>query len=611
MGQQLHAVINFQGGLDLVSTHYTLQQRPGSAKRLVNYEASIAAGYRRINGYSKYGTTQPSGSADTILGTYPYADGIVALASTGVYFSTDGTTWLQVNRDTYVAQTGTVSVTSVTAGFVKVNGSGTAFTTEFSVGDHCRISGNIRQISSIISDTEMYLESEISGGIGAGASIFKNGQTSLTASSAVVLARTSQARAQFAWYPSDGEYGSLVMSDESGNNNLAWLKITGSGGGRTYFYDVLNDDFAAPTKPKYIAQFKERIIVANDDDDTGNLSWSERLDNQRFDGAGSGTAQIDAPICGVKPLRDKVIIFTRNSIHQLVDIDGTPAILPISYNTGCASGWSIQELGGDLIFLSHDGIRTLSAADQYGDVQFGNVARKIDPYVKDLLINVDSLTFSSSVFRKKNQYRLYYTISDNDSSQNLGLAGTLKRTELGVEFWWSRLQSIDVAYLESISNSFLDIGDNEKHYHGGYDGYVYQHDVGNSFDGTNIQAVFEMNEVDYGDIGRRKTFHYVRLFGDLEGGAADDVTMELSYDYASPDTHQPSSYELTDFAAFAVYGTAIYDTDVYGAAISDFSRRVLIEGSAYSNRFIFSSTGTGAPYNLNSLYVDMRAGPLL
>lgn len=616
MGQQINSVINLVGGLDLVSTHYMNQAAPGTARTMVNMEASINAGYRRINGWEQFGSATPTGSADRILGVYPYADGVIAVASTGIYFSTDGDTWVQVNRDTYVAQTGTVEVTNTSGTYIDVVGTTTSFTTEYEVGDHIRIDGNIRQIAAIASNTSLTLETEISGGVVAGTAHYKNGQTTLTASAgATVKARTDQGRAQFAWYPNDGEYGSLVITDEAGANNLAYIKISDLPGTRTYYYDVLDSDFAAPTKPKYICQFQERIVVANDDDNVGRISWSERLSNQRFDGASAGTAILDAPILAVKPLRDRVIIFTRNAIHQLVELDDpqqlNTAILPVAYNVGCASGWSVQEIGGDLIFLAHDGIRTLKASDSYGDVQFGNVARKIDPIIKLILADIDNLVISSSVFRLKNQYRLFYTKSTNTTGEQLGLCGTLKPDLQGQVVWqWSQIQGVNMACLESIANTFLTTADVEKHFHGQYDGKVCLHDVGNDFGGSEIEAQLELNEIDYGDIGRRKTLHYVRLFGDVEEATVDDIYMQVLYDYADPDTHQPGQYIINDISGISTYGKGIYDTSVFGSS-GDFNKRVLVEGSGFSNKFTFNSRGISGPFSLNSLYVDMRVGPQL
>ena len=43
-------------------------------------------------------SVQPTGSADTILGVTPYADGVIACASTDIYFSQDGITWVTINK---------------------------------------------------------------------------------------------------------------------------------------------------------------------------------------------------------------------------------------------------------------------------------------------------------------------------------------------------------------------------------------------------------------------------------------------------------------------------------------------------------------------------------
>lgn len=607
MGEHTFNVINLDGGLDLVSTHYTLQQKTGTARTLTNYEPSLEGGYRRINGFTKFGTAQPSGAAHQILGVYPYADGVVAVVNNAIYFSVDGTSWSQVNRDTYTAGTGTVSVTDGGSGFIDVTGSGTIFLTEYEVGGHIRISGNIRKIASITSDTVMTLDSEIAGGVIAGTAHYYNGTQTLNGS---LLTRNSQGQTQFSWLEKDGEYGSLAMTDSTGNNNIAVFKITGSGAGRVYYYDELNaDDFSAPLAPRFCTTFANRLIVANRDGETSTIYWSDRFQNLRFDGASAGSAQVESPVLGVYPFKDKLIIFCRNSIHQLVEIE-TPAntqIKPISYKTGCANGFSIQELGGDLIFLSHDGIRTLTATDQYGDVTFGVISRNIDPLIKDLLDNTDGLTISSTILRYKNQYRLFYTDPNYNDDSQLGVVGTYKMGTSGqLEWQWSRIQSMPVSCIDSTVNAFVAGDEEEKIYHGGYNGYIYQHNIGNDFDGSSITSQIQLHEIDYGDIGTKKTLHYVKLFGDIEG-ATDDIFMDIQYDFSDDQTMQPPSYNIVGLSGIALYGTATYGTDTYGGE-AKFTRRVLVEGSGFSNNFVFSSQGTGAPYSINSIYVDFRVG---
>lgn len=612
MGAQTHTLINLSGGLNLVDPHYVRQQIPGQASRLVNFESSIEAGYRRINGFSKYGNTQPTGSADTILGVHQYADGMLVTAATGVYFSTDGSTWLQVNRDTWVAQTDTVTVQ---ADLVTVTTDNTLgeFTTEYAVGDHIRINGEVRQIATITDDDNLTVESAFTAQHGPVAH-YKNGTTSLTGS---VIARTGQGKAQFAHYPEDGEYGSIAFTDKTGGNPVGWFKITGSGVGRTYYYEHLGSDYAAPADAKHCVTFKERLVLANSEADPGTIFYSERFSNQRFDGTGSDTIALEAPIKAIRPLRDKLIIFTENAIYQLVNIESATdiAILPITKNTGIAASCSVQEMGGDLIFLSHDGIRVLSVSDVYGDVQFGVISRKIDPIIKELVDNLDSYTISSLVLRDKNQYRLFYTQSGVEDSQQLGIVGTLRRDSSGNIAWqWSQLQGIPVAAACAQALVGEGTGDELAYYHGGYNGYVYYHNSGNDFDGNPISATMVLHEFDYGNPAQRKTLHWVKLTGTFEG-ATDQIQMTVKYDNASELTAQPAPYRLDGSSGIAVYGTAVYyntGTGVgatYGGA-TGYDTRVLVEGSGYSSSFEFDTSGTGAPYSIDGLFIDYRLGGL-
>ena len=90
-----------EGGLVTASNQIDLLRSPGSAIELQNFEISVEGGYRRINGFSKYGgsnATLPTGTTSTIQGIIPYADGVIVCASTNIYFSNDGVNWLQINR---------------------------------------------------------------------------------------------------------------------------------------------------------------------------------------------------------------------------------------------------------------------------------------------------------------------------------------------------------------------------------------------------------------------------------------------------------------------------------------------------------------------------------
>ena len=89
------------GGLVTASNAIDLLKTPGVATELRNFEVSTKGGYRRINGFTKFGgnsAVQPTGSSTTILGAIPYADGVVVCAGTSIYFSQTGTSWMEINR---------------------------------------------------------------------------------------------------------------------------------------------------------------------------------------------------------------------------------------------------------------------------------------------------------------------------------------------------------------------------------------------------------------------------------------------------------------------------------------------------------------------------------
>jgi len=153
------ASITVQGGLDLVSSSHALFKTPGAATVLQNFESSTTGGYRRISGFEKLGGNSaviPSGvNTDIIHGISGYANGIVVAQGANLYFSTTGTSYVQINKDTFIVSTGTVSITS---GSPTVTGTNTVFTSEFIVGDDIKIDNNFYKVLSITSDTILTLD---------------------------------------------------------------------------------------------------------------------------------------------------------------------------------------------------------------------------------------------------------------------------------------------------------------------------------------------------------------------------------------------------------------------------------------------------------------------
>ena len=480
------------GGLVKSANSIDLLKTPGVARELRNFEVSIEGGYRRINGFTKFGTNQPSGSATTILGVMPYADGVVVCTSTNIYFTLDGTTYLQINKLSH------------------------------SSGDN---------------------------------------YSTFTGKS--VTARTGQGQIQFAMFEGAAQdYGTVIIADGANKPFSFRMEGTGALSSRTYFTEEVT---VTGTKyATFITSHDHHLIAAGVEDNENTVYYSIYNDPSDFGGTGAGAVTISDKVVGVRGFRQDLFIFCENSIHKLININNsqTVAVVPVAENVGCLSGYSIQEIGGDLIFLAPDGLRTVAGTARIGDVELGTVSKAIQPLVTSLAENINNYTVSSLVLREKSQYRLFYTDTTLDASQQKGIIGTLRADG----FQWSETRGIEVTEI----GSGFDANGVEKYYHGSTTGYVY--------------------------------IHYLKVSSSAEGIVEPDV--QVRFEYGNTDIPQPPElFDLGTINPPSIFGEALFNTNVFGGAENPMIR-VPLQGSGTSNNFTFISEDNKAPYTINGLYVD-------
>ena len=516
------------GGLVKSANVIDLLKTTGVAKDLRNFEVSTEGGYRRINGYQKLGTTsatQPTGGTTNILGVFPYADGVIATAGTGIYFSNDGQTWVNISRSS-------------------VSGSGDNYSTF-------------------------------------------TGRSTLT--------RTSQGQCQFTLF--DGatyDYGLVIIADGANKPYAFRMEGSGSLSGRTFFAEEIT--VSSTKSVKYVTTHDKHLIAAGVEDNLNTIYYSGTLDPTDFTSTGSGNIVLEDQIEGIKGFRNELFIFCTNSIFKLININDSSniAIVPVTKNVGCLSGYSIQEIGGDLIFLAPDGFRTVAGTARIGDVELGTVSKTIQPLITDLAENINTFVIDSIVLRDKSQYRLFYTKTSLENTQQKGIIGTLRPDG----FQWSETRGLEVT---AISSGF-DNNNVEQYYHGDTNGYVYQHDIGNNFDGSNILARYETPNYDYGDLGTLKTLHYVRVSASSEGITEPDI--QVRFDYGNTDIPQPPDlFDLGVINPPSKFGDALLNTNVFGGGDNPLIR-IPLQGSGTSNNFTIISDDTKAPYTINGFYVD-------
>jgi len=412
------------------------------------------------------------------------------------------------------------------------------------------------------------------------------------------LSLTNVDQCEFAIFEGPSDYGELVITDKSGNNKPFLFKMTGTNAdvtARTFFASQIT--ISGDTTAKFCTIHDQHLVVAGDPSTPNTIYYSSTNDIDSFSGSGAGSITLEDKVVGLKSFRNELFIFCRNSIFKLQNINNasTIAVVPVTKNVGCLDGKTIQEIAGDLIFLAPDGFRTVAGTSRIGDVELGTISQAIQPIINDIANASDSLQFSSVVLRNKSQYRMFYSTVAESQFTAKGVIGTLRRNG----FEWS--ETVGIA-APAITSGF-DSSGVEKFYHGDRDGKIFNHNTGNSFNGTNIEAEYQSPDYDYGDLGTLKTLDYVKIAFTPEGDC--QPSLRVRYNYDSLDTPQPADIILSEIPQPAIFGTAFFGTQKFGATEQPLVKQN-ITGSGHSNFFKIFSNDSKAPYSINGLYVNYR-----
>jgi hypothetical protein len=311
-----------------------------------------------------------------------------------------------------------------------------------------------------------------------------------------------------------------------------------------------------------VAVFKDTAFYAKGN----NLYFTAPFTVDDFSAAnGAGSINVANEITGLAVFRDQLIVFTTDTIKRITGNTAADfSVSPITDRIGCISGDSIQEVGGDIMYLAPDGIRLLSATDRIGD--FGlDIAS--DPIAKDANTFLSSTSsFSSVLLREKAQYRIFAYIESEQDMVAKGLIATKLISQGASGISWSTTFGIK-AYIADSRYS----GASETISFANEDGYIYIMDTGSSFDGSNIDALYESPFMPLSDPQLRKSFYKMTLYAEPTGPM--NLNLNIKYDFdttTNTGVIQPGSQniESTGSSVFlygsssATYGTATYGGDL-------------------------------------------------
>ena len=643
--------VEFRGGL--ITNLSPLQQgtnAPGSARILRNFEPSVEGGYRRIEGFDKYdsaiippygapvvhgasqsGTTLIIGAIHTtpvagdtleiagVSGTYTIASGGVSFDAT----NNRATLTLSTSLASSPANAAVVTFKTTTSNYVTI---GVASWEDSAIV--CKNADIFKSGGSGFTKINVpdYGTPLVNAGSQTGSSLAIDGLTSAPQAGDVfkvagidkvytVLANatvssggaTLSINPALASSPADNAVITFLSTSREGANKTRFAKYNFNGTEKIALVDGLNEPalydnatftvlLDAPTDvigATFVAEVKNHLFFAKG----STVTFTAPYTDTDFSVAnGGGNINVGGTVTALAVFRQQLIIFTETSIHQLTG--NTIAdfnLQPITTDIGCIDSDTVQEIGGDVMFLGPDGLRLVSGTDRIGDFGLAVVSKTIqDTMTRFISANT---SFTSCVIREKSQYRILGFNTNITEENAQGILATQFAPQGGDNMAWAETRGIRANVADSNYNQNTEVV-----LFSHDDGYLYQMESGNSFDGANIKTTFATPHLPISDPRKRKTFYKLFLYTDPQGSVSFNVSLKLDFD--SQGTIQPAPLSILNTqGVVGFFGTGTFGSTKFGTKLLKLFEAQVV-GSGFTVSFQFDSDDTNPPYSIDALTVE-------
>ena len=559
---------NCEGGLVLNRSTFIMQ--PGQALELENFEPDVGGGYKRLLGFRPLVNQivpETNVSSEAVLLSTKFNSFVLAARGEKIFSSASTELSIKIVSTTAMTGAGTITVDS-TAGFSS--------------------SGTIQINSEIFTYTGK--------STGAFTGVTRATSSTTAANHAVTdvvsetwtvrdTGRTNAARYNFEKYNFDGN-DKIIVVDQTNAPTIFNASLSAS--------DVGDSSVSGA---KHVVAFKNHMFYSGMSSTPLEVVFSEPFNEDGFNsGSGAGSIKVEDTVVGLKGFRDNLFIFCENRIFKMGGSSSSDfAIVPVTRNIGCINGFSILEFAGDLVFLGPDGLRTVAGTARIGDVELGTISTNVQQLFRENLDDADA--FVSLVIPDKTQYRIFFSKSTGTDSATIGVIAVMK----GQAFEFSTMKGIRPASADTV----IEDGDVIV-LHGGFDGFVYRQEKGNTFDGTLINAKYRSPDLSMGDPGVRK--HMQRVNVNYAPESTIDADLFVRYDYESNTSTRPAAYPLDSTNVAGIFGTSIYGSAVYGGPSQPIVRKA-VEGSGFAVALRVEDGATAtAPYTLKGFQLEFQVG---
>jgi len=578
---------------------------PGSAIRMLNMEISQFGGYRRVNGFVPFDANHPSlPGKGPVLGVFILKDIVYGARRN----SADSTPTLGLNPITTTSGSATISVAHTSHGLIV--GNFVTFTGATDVGGLTL--NDVEMEVTGVPDPNTYqlrvattATSSVTGGGGSvvGAysinyTIYKyqtSGWLALSVvdstGSATTLNNATVKKLRTSTHTFGGVHEVVIVDGK----NLPSL-YNGSGN------VTLLPSSSSTTGASITTDFRNRQFYAGFTTNPDNIIFSDGSDAAGFTNLQAATFSVGFNITGMAKFRDGLFVFGKDRIKKVVpDATTTFAQQEVTNNIGCIATDSIIELGGDVLFLASDGIRPIQGTARIGDIELETVSKPVQQLLQSLPDTHDLENMSSVVIRNKSQFRYFFPKTTTAQADTPGIIGGLRFADRRVGWEFGELLGIR----SFVATSGL-VNDVEMILHGDLNGEIFRQEVGSTFNGGDVTAVYASPFLYFDSTERRKIYQHISLFTRPEGTAT--INLGIAYNWDDPNTPDPTTYSLTTAGALARYTTtaSTYDASFTFDGSSSPVLETNIQGSGRAISLIITSTGTQAPYSISGFSITYQ-----
>lgn len=344
----------------------------------------------------------------------------------------------------------------------------------------------------------------------------------------------------------------------------------------------------------HVVEFKDHLFFAK-----GNLvTFCAPFDETDFNaGNGAGSFRVDNDITGMVVFRDRLFVFSQDKIAVL---DGSSSsdfrLTSVSEKVGCAREDTIQQVSGDIAFLSFDGVRMLGATDRIGDFSNRTASSQIQ---QDFTYFINTFeNFASVVIRDKSQYRVFGSSVNLARTNCGGYVGTQFEPQNSQSFQWGELKEIKVF----AADSQVYEGDEYQVFVYQDSEYVYRMESGGSFDGSVIKSYYWTPYISFTDTTKRKTFYKVDTF--ISAESALDGTFQLSLDQGTATRPQPVPVNFSTGGVPATWDDFVWGSFDWSTGDEDTRISTQVVGTGFTAALQYSFEQDSQPFVIDSIFVE-------